>query len=347
MVWYCTREDVKSALDFAETARNNLRVDRAIEAASRSLEGLTLRKFYPQLATRTFDWPDRSGSRPWRLWLNRDELVSVTTLTAAGVAIAAADFFLRPDTGPPFTHVEIDLASAASFSAAGTHQRAISITGEYGYRADVERVGALTAQLAADLNASASMSWDTSDIGVGDLLKIDSEWMTVSSRSMVDTTQNTGGALTASMADVTVPVTNGASFIADAVLLIDSERMLVVDVAGNNLTVKRAYDGTVLAAHNSGVDIYTLTGAALTRAQLGTTLAVHASGAVVYRLLVPGPIRALCVAESINTLQQESSGYGQVVGAGDNARDAAGAGLEGLRADVRKTYGRRARVRSV
>jgi len=348
-VFYCTREDVKSALDSAETARNNRQVDRAIEAASRGIERLTLRKFYPQLATRYFDWPDLSGSRPWRLWLDDNELISVTTLTAAATVIAAADFFLEPaNSGPPYSRVEIDLASSAAFSAGDTHQRAIAILGEYGYRADTERVGTLTAQLAADLNATASISWDTAQIGVGDMLKIDNEWMTVSARSMVDTSQNLGGNLTASMSDVTVAVSNGTAFAADAVLLIGSERMLVVDVVGNNLTVKRAWDGTVLAAHTSGVDVFTLTGVAITRAQLGTTLAVHANAAVVYRLQVPGPVRDLCVAEAINQVQQETSGYGRTVGAGENEKDAAGAGLEGLRAKVRTDYGRgRARVRAV
>jgi len=280
--------------------------------------------------------------------LDADELISVTTLTVAGTAIAAADYFLEPaNSGPPYSRVEIDLGSAAAFSAGDTHQRAIAILGEYGYRADVERVGALTAQLAADENASASVSWDTGDIGVGDVLKIDNEWMIITARSMVDTTQNLGTSLTADKENVTVAVSNGSAFVADTVVLIDSERMLVVDVAGNNLTVKRAWDGTVLAAHSSGVDVFTLTGAALDRAELGTTLAVHNSAAVVYRLLIPGPIKTLCIAEAINQLQQETSGYGRTVGAGDNERDAAGAGLEGLRASVRKDYGRRSRTRAV
>lgn len=351
MVWYCTREDVKSALDFAETARSNLQVDRAIESASRSVERLTLRKFYPQLATRYFDWPDLNGSRPWRLWLNADELISVATLTVAGTVIPATDFFLEPaNVGPPYTRVEIDLASSAAFSAGSTHQRAISITGEFGYRADVERVGQLTAQLAADLNASASMSWDDADFGVGNMLKIDNEWMTISATSMVDTTQNLQVTMAADTADDLVAVTTGTAFAADAVLTIGTERMLVVDVTGNNLTVKRAWDGTVLAAHTSGVDIYALTGATLDRAQLGTTLAVHASGAVVNRLVIPGPIRNLCIAEAINTLHQETSGYARLVGPeemGIRERAQIGAGLDGLRAEVRKTYGRRSRVRAV
>lgn len=350
MVWYATREDVKNALDFVETARNNRQVDRAIEAASRSIERLTLRKFYPQTTTRTFDWPDRSGSRPWRLWLDGNELASVTTLTVAGEAIAATDFFLRPDTGPPFTHVEIDLASAASFSAGDTHQRAISIAGVYcGCPLEDESVGSLTANLDADVNDTAAVSW-TQNIGVGDILKIGSERLIVTGRSMVDSTQNLQGDMDANMADDLVAVTTGSAFLVDQVILIGTERMLITDIAGNNLTVKRAVDGTVLAAHTGAVDIFTYSGVDVDRAQLGTTLAAHVTGAAVTRHVVPGPVNTLCVAEAINQLQQETSGYARLVGPeemGIRERAQIGAGLPALRDEVRTMYGRRARVKAV
>ena len=347
-VWYASREDVKSALDFAETARNNGQVDRALEAASRSIESLTRRRFYPETGTRFFDWPDRSGSRPWRLWLDSDELISVTTLTAAGEVIAATDFFLEPaNSGPPFTHVEIDLASSAAFASGDTHQRAVSIAGVFGYSAEEETVGSLSGSLAADLGATASVSW-TRNIGVGDILKVDSERLIVTGRSMVDSTQNLGGAgLAASMSDVTVPVTTGSAFLIDQTILIDSERMRIVDIAGNNLTVKRAVDGTVLAAHTAGVDVYAHTGVTVSRAQLGTTLAAHSSAATVTRHVVPGQVRSLCIAEAVNQLQQEGAAYGREVGAGEGSRPASGAGLDGLRTEVRLTYGRRTRTRAV
>jgi len=37
-IWYATREQVKAALDAAETARNDAQVDRAIESGARSIE---------------------------------------------------------------------------------------------------------------------------------------------------------------------------------------------------------------------------------------------------------------------------------------------------------------------
>lgn len=54
---YATREQVKQALDIKESARSDLQIDIAIEAASDSVDGLLHRVFYPQVMTRYFDWP--------------------------------------------------------------------------------------------------------------------------------------------------------------------------------------------------------------------------------------------------------------------------------------------------
>jgi hypothetical protein len=347
-VFYATREMVKAALDSAETARNDAQVDRAIASGSRTIEGLLHRKFAPWTGVRYFDWPNHQYARPWRLWLDADELISVMSLVAGGVTIPASDYFLEPaNSGPPFTHVEVDLASASAFSSGDTHQRAIAITGTFGHSADEEQVGSLTAELAASLTATATITWTTARIGVGDILRIDSERVIVTARTMIDSTQNLGNTLTASAGDVTVQVSNGTAFAVEQVLLIGSERMLVVDIAGNNLTVKRAWDGTVLATHSSGVDVFTLTGVELDRAQLGTTLAAHSNGAAIYRHLVPDLVRDLAVAEAINQLQQETSGYARVIGEGENAREGTGRSLSDLRRDAIAAYGRKARSRAV
>lgn len=348
MAWYCTREDVKAVLDSKTTARDNIRVDRAIESASRNIEGQLHRKFYPQLATRYFDWPSLAYQTPWRLWLGPSEVISVSSLVAGGTTIAAADYFLSPDTGPPYTSIEIDLSSTAAFASGSTAQRSIAITGLFGYTAVEESVGTLTAQLAASLTATASVSFTTARVGVGDLIKIDSEYVFVTEKTMVDSTQNLQTSLTASASNVTVAVTNGAAFDVDTVLLIDSERMLVVDIAGNNLTVKRAWDGSVLAAHTAPTaDIYTQTGIEIDRAQCGSVLAVHNSSSVLYRHVVPGPIRDLCIAEVINTGLQEGGGYSGTSGSGDTSRDNSGGGLGALRAAAWDTYGRKVRMASV
>jgi hypothetical protein len=307
--WYATREDVKAALDVKETARSNAQIDRAIEGSSRQIDRLTHRRFWPQTATRYKDWPVLYGTGlPWRVWLDDDELVSVSSLTSGGVTIAAFNYFLEPaNSGPPYDSIELDLADSATFTAGSTHQRNIAITGVFGYRADTEQVGVIATQQGAS-DTSIVVTW-SGRIGVGDILLVGTEREVVTARSMVDSTQNTGGSLTASMADVTVAVSTGSAFLVGDVLLIDSERMLVVDIAGNNLTVKRAWDGSVLAAHNSNVDVYALTGATVTRGQFGTAAAVHLVGVAVYRHVQEPAVRNYCVALALDTLLGEEAGY--------------------------------------
>jgi hypothetical protein len=342
--WYCTREQVAGALDTSTTALDDQQIDRAIASAARNIEGRLHRVLYPHLATRTFDWP--ADSRSWRLWLEQHSLISVTTLTAGGVAIAAADYLLRPMYGPPYEWIEIDLGSSAAFAAGATSQDAISIVGKWGYRDDEDQVGDLASSLAATTTATATITWNTPRIGVGDVLRINSERMIVTAKTWVDSTQNLATPLTASKSNVTVAVSDGTAFAADDVLLLDSERMLVTDVAGNNLTVRRAYDGSVLAAH-SGSDVYTRRGIELARAQLGTTIAAHSSSDDVLRWVPPSLINSLNIAEAIDQIHQEQAGYARTSGSGDTQRELAAIGLKRLRDDATTLYGRKLRTLAV
>lgn len=348
-VWYATREDVKSALDMKETARNDAQLDRAIESASRSVEGLLHRRFYPWSGTRYFDWPNDQYARPWRLWLDADELISASSLTSDGTPIAATDYFLEPvNSGPPFNRIEIDLSSDAAFSAGSTHQRSIAVTGLFGYSADESRAGALAEDIdlvETDVNVS-----NGGLIGVGDLIRIGNERMVVIGKSMLDTgvTIASGNSLTATNSNVSIPcsTTLGMPSVGE-VILIDSERMLVVDIAGSTLTVKRAWDGSVLAAHATGASIYAPRTLIVERGVLGTTAEFNGSTSLVFKFLVPGPVRALCVAEALCTVLNESSGYARTAGSGEGAREAAGRALNDARAQAYTRYGRKTRTRAV
>lgn len=346
--WLCTREDVKGALDSAETARNNRRVDRAIAAATGAVRGLTHRSFRPMLDTRYFDWPDLNRSRSYRLWLGENELISVTSVTAGGTVLAPADILLSYglNDSAPFAALETNLGSSSAFEAGDTHQDAVGVQGLYGYRDDEEVVGALAGNLDADAADTATINWTTADIGVGDLLRIGAERMTITAKSMLDTGQDLQTPLAASTGETLVAVTNGAVFAPDQVLLLDAERMLVVDVAGNNLVVKRAWDGSVLAAHTSS-DVYTLTGVDVDRADRGSILAAHLSGALIYRHIVPGLVRQLAVAESLVALQQEAAGYARSERTGEGERDTGAFGLPDLRTQVRREFARKMRTAAV
>ena len=94
--WYVTREDLRFAIASQDSARNNKQLDRALESASRAVEDLCRRAFYPTVATRYKDWPTKESPTSWRLWLDKDELISVTSLTAGGTTISSSDYFLEP-----------------------------------------------------------------------------------------------------------------------------------------------------------------------------------------------------------------------------------------------------------
>lgn len=349
-VWTCTREDIKSALDVQETAYANTRIDRAIGAGSRSVEGQMQRLFYPVTGTRKFDWPQlpTSGAYPWRVWLDQNDLITLTTLTSGGTVIPAAGYLLEPvNDGPPYTHIDINLGSSSAFSAGATWQQSLAAVGVWGYRADTTPGGSLAAIVSSTSSTTITLS-DSAAVGVGSILLVDSERLLVTNKTMVTTGLTLQAPdLTASQANQTVATTNGAAFTAGETILIDAERMLIQDIAGNNLIVKRGWDGSTLASHTASATIYAARTATVTRGALGTTAATHANGAPIAVHQVPDLIRTLTIAEALCDLLGEEAGWARMVGSGDNARPAPGGGIRDLRAQAASRYARQARQRAV
>lgn len=347
-VAYSTVEEVRDAPEIRSPARTDSQILQVIESTSREIEGLLHRKFYPELDTRTFDWPNDQLAATWRLWLDANEMASDSgvTVSVAGEVVPATDYFLRPDHGPPFTRLEIDLSSSSAFGGGPTHQRSISITGLFGYRADEASAG--TVIEALDASETQVEISDASAIGIGSLIRVDSERMLVTSKSNLDTTQNIQVSLTAATNNVTVAVSDGTAFTTGEIILVDSERMLITDIAGNNLTVKRAWDGSVLAAHTSPADIYARRALTVQRGVLGTTAATHLINAPIYRHVVPGIIRSLCLGSTLFTLHQQHIDYAATTGGqlGQSTRETKGKALEDVWERAYGTIGRKARTRA-
>jgi hypothetical protein len=351
---YTTREIIKRALDQGEIARNNRNIDRCIESASRNTESLCHRIFYPRIATKNFDWPNNQRAVPGRLWLDQHDLISVTTLSSGGTVISSSNFNLEPNTdGPPYSRLELDTSTSASFGGGSTPQQDISITGLWGWNDEHMSVGTLTEALdssetSIDVSASAS-----ADIGVGSILKIDSERMLVTDRTQIDTGINVGGAgLTANKNSVSLTVSDGTQFAVDEVLLIESERMLITEIAGNIITVERGFEGSVLAAHAAGVDIYAPRTLTVTRGALGSTAAAHNIGGAVTTWRVPPAVRQYATAEAIHELMQEQTGWFRTMSAssifgGTAKRAATIEALVDYRDQLYQTHGRKARTRSI
>lgn len=351
-VFYCTRESVQDAFDIREAAHRSTQIDEAIASASDDIDGWLNRHKHglaPRIATRYFPWPARNYAPAWKLWLDENELVSVSSLTAGGTAIAASDYFLEPvNSGPPYTHIELDLDSNASFTNTGTAQRAIAIVGVWGINDDQKAAGAL--ESAVGSTSTTTVDVTRSDIvGVGSVLEVDDEKMLVTGKSSLDTTQNLASAMNALKNDQTVDVSDGTLFFVGEQVLIDSERMRITEISGNNLTVVRAYDGSTLAAHSVGADVYVYRRLTVERGALGTTAATHSDAASVTVWDVPSLVRDLCKAEAITRLEQEFSAYGARVYSDEAERDSsgtevvAGRGLTDLRKSCARRYKRKFR----
>ncbi len=339
--WTCSREDVKSALDSAETARDNALIDDAIAAATDSVSDLTRgRHWYPWTGTRYLDWPNRTYAPSDTLRLPAmHEILSLTAFTAGGVTIAASDYFLEPndaDSRAGFTEIRIDKSSSAAFQSGDTSQRAIVMTGTFGSWSDF-RASTVLAE-ALDASETQIDVATGGGIGVGDLIAVDSERMIVTGRAMASAGQTTQGALTASVANIAVPVTSGLSFAVGETIAIDTERMLIVDIIGNALTVKRAVDGFPLASHTSGTAIYALRSLTVERGATGSTAATHSDTATVYRHHPPPLIRQLTRAEALYARLQEGAGWARQIGSGEGTRQVSESGIRALRERVKAAH---------
>lgn len=345
--WYATREEVGRELDFKEPTRSSPRIDRAIDSASRKVEALCHRRFYPEAAARSFDWPNQQYARPERLWLESNELISVSSLVSGGLTIGPGEFFLRRSDDvdePPYNLLELNLGTNAAFGGGSTHQRDITITGTFGYRDDQSPAGQVVTAVSA-VGTSVTVT-NSAAVGVGALLRIGTERLIVTDRSMTDTGQDLATPIDAQQKTAVVPVADGSVFPVGETILLDAERMLILDIAGASLIVQRAVDGSVLAPH-TGSDIYAPRALTVRRGVLGSTAAPIPAGADISVWQPPGPVRSLCIAEALTELLQGRSGYARVVGSGENQRESSGRGLRELREQVYASHGRKGRVRAV
>lgn len=351
---YCTREEVKTATDFQGTAYNNVQIDRAIQAASRDIDSQMKRKFYIEDTTRYFDWPAQGGqgggfvTYPWKIYFDRNDLISLTSIQSPPGTNLNVNFInLEPaNDGPPYTYMEFQRNQQIAWAGGPTPQRSIVVTGTWGYTNVQDAAGTM----ANNYNSSATSIQVSNGalIGVGDVITVDAERMIVQDKAAVLVQAEVGtGADTASDTDNVITVSNGALFNVGETLLMDSEKMLLLDVTGNNLTVKRAYDGTVLATHSAGDGVFAYRLLTVLRGQLGTTAVSLSTNDVITRLRVPALINRLAVALAINTVLQETSGYSRQVGADQGRFPATGGGLDDLKAQAKQRHGRKSRYRAV
>lgn len=376
---YCSREDAQRAVSFQDGLTSQVAgaVDRAIQSAARNIEGHLHRLFYPQDATRMFSWPNYQYEFPWRLSLGRNDLLQVTSLQtgyggSSAVTIALDQFFMCPQDrkpGFPFRWIELDRSTSAAWGGGTqTPQRSIQVTGTWGFTADADSVTTLSA--AATDTATTVTVADGSQTGVGDLLILgyavgtpafpsdsldhagafgayEGERVIVSDKASTTTSLTVSSGCTTDASSDNQLTASGSGLNLGEVILIDAEQMLVLAVSGDVATVQRAWNGTVLGTHSVNATIYAFRSLTVLRGQLGTTAVAQSSGQTVYKHRVPSLIRDLAIAESVNRVLQETSGYARTVGGPDIAKPAPGMALEALWAEAETAYGRKARIGAI
>lgn len=344
-IWYATREQVTRSLEITHASWSDSLVGQKLESSSRSIEGFLHRRFYPERRTVLMDWPNMQSAATWQLWLERNEIISLETLTSGGTNLTSAAILRRGDdlNEAPYSLIELDLSDNLAFGGGLTFQQAISILGLFGYDETNTSVPA-SAQIGGNINSSVQTLVINPlngklDVGVGSLLLMGTERIVLTDRRMSDTTQNLGSTMDALNSDVIVDVSDGTAFAVGEVILLGAERMRINDVAGNNLIVSRQWDGSVLTTHSANEDVYALRTFTAQRGALGSTAAGHSSGDSVWAHDY-GIINELCIAETVVALEQNSSAYARTIGSGANVREAAGAGLEDIRARAMAARGR-------
>ena len=377
---YCNRTDVQRSIDFKDGLEVFTALDRAMSSAADNIDGNLHRVFYPSDDTRYFDWPNQGGSgggqyaEPWRLWLNENDLTVMTALVSGGVTIPLNAVYLEPVNNPqklrPFyTYLELDRSQSYFFgNNAQSPQHSIAITGTWGYGAAADLAGTLAANvMSGDTTITTS---DGSKIGPGDLMVLGygqstapypsaagyagsigaytGERILITDVATVTTglTQSGSGVTTVSASDQALTWTGSGALNAGEVIVLDQEDLLVEQIVGSVATVRRAWNGTTLAAH-SGATIYAFRTFSVLRAQLGTTAAGYSSGANVYKHRVPPLIHDLAIAEAAGQVLQEGSGYARTVGTGEAAHPAPGIALMDKWDEAHTRHARKARHRGV
>lgn len=346
-IWYSTVESVKAALNYTETARNELQIREELESASREIEGRFHRKFYPFQDTRVFDWPNFQYAAPYRLYLDDSEVISVDEIRTGSIVIPPSDFFLEPSNlGPPFKRVDLNIDTSATFGEGSTHQQDIQIDGLFGYTNNESPAGALETTIN---NTTTTVDVSNSAVvGIRSIIRIDDERIIVDAKRALDTGQTLAANISDNVATVTVPVSDGSVFNVEEVILIDAERMRIVDIAANNLIVKRAWDGSVLASHTAGATVFAPRRLTVERGALGTTAASHTAPATIRKFLVPGAISSLCLSQTIVNLVNKIGAFGTI---------ASGTGEQAIRTRIELInmqwdqtemgFGRKARIRGI
>jgi hypothetical protein len=350
-IGYASREQVMRSLEILQASYSGSLIDAKIEWASRLIDNACHRRFYPERRTISHDWPNYRDQYTWSIDLpGINEMISLASVVSGGTNITSGCYLSNADDldEPPYSTLQVDLSSASAFSTGVTFQRSLVITGLFGYNDTATDLagGALSAGYNSSvqtINIAPSSGEFTP--GIGSLLLVGTERMVVRGRQMIASGATISSDATDKQSVNVITSTGAAGFAAGETILVDGERMYVNEVAGNNILVRRSWDGTPLSPHTTGAAIYALRQFTVTRGALGSTAASHLNADPVY--VHKFPVNEWCVAETVCALEQNAGAYARTVGTGSSSRDTVGAGLEDVRSNGYVSFGRKGRLAAI
>lgn len=173
--WYCTLNTLKDELGETGTA-NDARLRRYIDNASRAFEATTGRTFIPVTATKYFDIPDTGD----RLYLEYEDLLSLTTLSDDTGTITSAYYWLYPLNLYPKHTIKLDVTALGRyFEYDDDPNKVVAVVGRWGFSEDTVATG-LTLGAAIASTTATSIVLSGAGCEVGWTLLVDTEAMFVS-----------------------------------------------------------------------------------------------------------------------------------------------------------------------
>lgn len=162
-------------------AADDAMIESIIERASRRLDDLTLRTFYPHVESHNFDVPEDEC-----LWFSDDLLEVITLTNGDATTIAAADYVFKPANESPKYCLLIRDTSTVLFTtnSSNSGQQVIALNAIWGYHNNYSKRGWIAgSQLDEGSNITAAVTNFTVDSGTpfktNQLVRVDNEILLV------------------------------------------------------------------------------------------------------------------------------------------------------------------------
>ena len=185
---YCTLAEFKAYITppgqvLSTDAGDDIVIEDIVMRASRRLDALTGRRFFPRVETRRFDTPPSD-----EMWLDDDLLEILTFTNGDAVAITSADYVLKPTNEYPKYAIRLRDTATIYFTptSASSYDEAITLSAIWGYRERYSADGWVSGSTVDEVgNVSAAVLSFTAASGVpftrGQIIRIDNELMQLSS----------------------------------------------------------------------------------------------------------------------------------------------------------------------